>query len=112
MISKLRTRFDNHQTLTCGGETSEINTKGTGPSPIANELVPHIIERVVKQETEKTNVTKVITAMLEMITVPVSKPTPMAICDAKAPTTDASSNRFRPVRWADKKYVSPDTLNC
>jgi len=27
--------------LTCGGDTSEINTNGTGPRPIAKDLANH-----------------------------------------------------------------------
>jgi hypothetical protein len=35
---KSHVRVDANWTLTCGGETSEINTNGTGPRPIAKDL--------------------------------------------------------------------------
>ena len=89
------------QTPTCGGETSEIITNGTGPRPIAKDLVCHSTLAgciMSNDEIERTDVTNDITAMLERNTVPVFRPIPTAICDTKAPATDACNNRFRPIR--------------
>jgi hypothetical protein len=54
---------------------------------------------ITSDKFEGTDVTNVITAMLERSTVPVFRPKPTAMCDTKAPATDACSSRFRPVRY-------------
>jgi hypothetical protein len=55
VICKPHVSVDRVGKLTCGGETSEINTNGTGPRPMAKDLFIHQYIRFKKLSVINAN---------------------------------------------------------
>jgi len=90
--------FHMNELLTCGGETSGMITKGTGPRPIANDLELEVNKgnRNAKAESHVMNVSML---MLESKDAPVSKPNPTRRSEIIAPVIDVRSRNLRPIRY-------------